>query len=225
MNKYLFPVYAVVIGILIVVLTRHRRNVVYTKLLLSFSGAFLLALTLFDLLPEVYEHLNTKLTGLFIMAGILLQIILEFFSKGAEHGHVHIHEDKTDFPWLLFISLCIHSFLEGFPVHQHNDMVFGVLIHKIPIATLLLMFLLQSNFSKLQVGIFLIVFTAMTPLGTYISNATLIHADYLNMINAIVIGIFFHISTTILFEAGEGHKFNLSKLVAIILGVTIAYII
>ncbi|MCD2259383.1 ZIP family metal transporter [Psychroserpens luteolus] len=224
MNTYLFPVYAVVLGIIVVVIFKQQRNT-YTKLLLSFSGAFLLALTLFDLLPEVYEHLEAKQTGLFIMCGILLQIILEFFSKGAEHGHVHIHKNETAFPWLLFISLCIHSFLEGFPIHQHNDMVYGVLVHKIPIAILLTMFLLQSSYSKLQMVIFLTVFTVMTPLGTYISNATSINTEYLNMINAIVIGIFFHISTTILFESSEGHKFNLSKLVAIILGVGIAYLI
>ena len=66
----------------------------------------------------------------------------------------------------------------------------------------------------------------MTPLGTYISNTTSLYvADYVDVVNAIVIGIFFHISTTILFESGEGHKFNLSKLIAIILGVGIAYII
>ncbi|WP_298899689.1 ZIP family metal transporter [uncultured Psychroserpens sp.] len=224
MNTYLFPVYAVVLGIIIVVIFKQQRNT-YTKLLLSFSGAFLLALTLFDLLPEVYEHLEAKQTGLFIMCGILLQIILEFFSRGAEHGHVHIHKNETAFPWLLFISLCIHSFLEGFPIHQHNDMVYGVLVHKIPIAILLTMFLLQSSYSKFQIISFLTVFTAMTPLGTYISNATSINTEYLNMINAIVIGIFFHISTTILFESSEGHKFNLSKLVAIILGVGIAYFI
>ena len=224
MNSYLFPVYAVVLGVLIVVLFKQQRNT-YTKLLLSFSGAFLLALTLFDLLPEVYHHLNTKKTGLFIMSGILLQIILEFFSKGAEHGHVHIHKNETRFPWLLFISLCIHSFLEGFPIHQHNDMVYGVLVHKIPIAILLTMFLLQSNYSKLQIIVFLAIFTAMTPLGTFISNATSLTAEHLTMINAVVIGIFFHISTTILFESSEGHKFNLSKLIAIILGVGIAYFI
>jgi hypothetical protein len=69
------------------------------------------------------------------------------------------------------------------------------------------------------------VFAAMTPLGTFISNTSEISTDYLTMINAIVIGIFFHISTTILFESSEGHKFNLSKLIAIILGVGIAYAI
>lgn len=196
-----------------------------TKLLLSFSGAFLLALTLFDLLPEVYQHLEGKQTGLFIMSGILIQIILEFFSKGAEHGHIHIHKHEKAFPWLLFISLCIHSFLEGFPIHQHNDMVYGVLIHKIPIATLITSYMLQSNFSKVQIALFLIVFASMTPLGTLISNSVEFVSAYVYYINAIVIGIFFHISTIILFESSEGHKFNLSKLVVIVLGVLVAYMI
>ncbi|WP_179337865.1 ZIP family metal transporter [Winogradskyella ludwigii] len=224
MNSYLLPLLAVIIGIAIAMLTKKRKSI-YTKLLLSFSGAFLLALTLFDLLPEVYHHLDAKQTGLYIMCGILLQIILEFFSKGAEHGHVHIHKDDTDFPWLLFISLCIHSFLEGFPIHQHNDMVYGVLIHKIPIAILITTFLLQSSYSKLQIVIFLVVFASMTPLGTFISNNSTVMANSVDIINAFVIGIFLHISTTILFESGEGHKFNLSKLVAICLGILIAYFI
>jgi hypothetical protein len=72
---------------------------------------------------------------------------------------------------------------------------------------------------------FLAVFAIMTPLGTFISNNTAFVTDYINSINAIVIGIFFHISTTILFETGEGHKFNLSKLIAICLGIIIAYFI
>lgn len=224
MNKYLFPLYAVILGIIIAILSKHK-NAIYTKLLLSFSGSFLLALTLFDLLPEVYEHLNAKVVGLFVMCGILLQIILEFFSKGAEHGHVHIHKNETVFPWLLFISLCFHSLLEGFPIHQHNDMVYGVLIHKIPIAALISAFLIQSKFSKLQIAVFLILFALMTPLGTLISNTSEIPVNYLMRINALVIGIFFHISTTILFESSEGHKFNLSKLVVIISGIGIAYVI
>jgi len=224
MIKYVLPVVAIIIGVIIAFLTKNKKSV-STKLLLSFSGAFLLALTLFDLLPEVYEDLEAKQTGLFIMCGILLQIILEFFSKGAEHGHVHIHKNDTAFPWLLFISLCIHSFLEGFPIHEHNAMVFGVLIHKIPIAALITAFLLQSSYTKLQIIGFLVVFTAMTPLGTFIANTTTFFPDYIDVINAIVIGIFLHISTTILFETGEGHKFNLSKLVAICLGILIAYFI
>ncbi|WP_299129222.1 ZIP family metal transporter [uncultured Winogradskyella sp.] len=224
MNKYLFPIYAIVIGVLIALLTKSQKSI-HTKLLLSFSGAFLLALTLFDLLPEVYDHLDAKSTGFFIMCGILLQIVLEFFSKGAEHGHVHIHKENLDFPWLLFISLCIHSFLEGFPIHQHNTMIYGVFIHKIPIAALLTSYLLKSKCKKVQIISFIFIFAVMTPLGTFISNTVSLDQKVLVSINALVIGIFLHISTTILFEASEGHKFNLSKLVAICLGVLIAYFI
>lgn len=225
MNNYLFPFLAVVIGVIIARFSSDSKSW-NNKLLLSFSGAFLLALTLFELLPEVYHHLNAKTTGLFIMCGIMLQIILELFSKGAEHGHVHTKEKTGAFPWLLFISLCIHSFLEGFSIHDHNDMVYGVLIHKIPIAMIISMFLFKSKYDKFQIAAFLIVFAVMTPIGTSISH--LWHdtiGNYIHIINAAVIGIFFHISTTILFESGEGHKFNLSKFVAIILGVGIAYLI
>ncbi|MBS9464025.1 ZIP family metal transporter [Flagellimonas sp. 389] len=224
MNKYLLPVIAIFIGIVIAIITKKQKSI-GTKLLLSFSGAFLLALTLFDLLPEVYHHLEADQTGLFIMLGILLQIVLEFFSGGAEHGHDNVHSKDKGFPWLLFIGLCIHSFLEGFPIHEHNDMMYGVLIHKVPVAALLTTFLFRSNYSKVQIAGFLIVFAVMTPLGTFISNSTILATKYLDIVNALVIGVFLHISTTILFETGEGHKFNLSKLVTIFLGISIAHFI
>lgn len=224
MKQYFLPFLAVIIGVLLVLIFKHKKSN-YTKFLLSFSGAFLLALTLFDLLPEVYEHLDAKQTGLFIMLGILLQILLEFFSKGAEHGHVHVHKHETGFPWVLFISLCIHSFLEGFPIHQHNDMVYGVLIHKIPIAALITTYLVESKFTTRQIVGFLVTFAIMTPLGTLVSNTVPFVGDYLFFINAVVIGIFFHISTVILFESNENHRFNLSKLVLIALGILVAYLI
>ncbi|KJD34431.1 ZIP family metal transporter [Tamlana nanhaiensis] len=223
MTNFILPILAVILGVILAFITKSQKSW-NTKLLLSFSGAFLLALTLFELLPEVYHHLEAKRIGLLIMCGILLQIVLELFSKGAEHGHVHIHKDEANFPWLLFISLCIHSFLEGFPIHEHNDMVYGVLVHKIPIATLITVFLLHSKFTKLQMGLFLLVFMFMTPLGTLISNLSNLQESTVLSINAMVIGIFFHISTTILFESSDGHKFNVSKFVAIILGVAVAYL-
>ena len=38
----------------------------------------------------------------------------------------------------------------------------------------------------------------------------------------VVIGIFLHISTTILFESSADHRFNLRKMIAVLLGVAIA---
>jgi hypothetical protein len=40
---------------------------------------------------------------------------------------------------------------------------------------------------------------------------------------AIVIGIFMHISTTILFESEEGHKLHSRKLAAIIIGTALGF--
>ena len=42
------------------------------------------------------HHHGTSAIGIFIMIGIVFQIILEYFSKGAEHGHVHGH-DKMEY--------------------------------------------------------------------------------------------------------------------------------
>lgn len=221
--QLILPVLAVGIGIGLSFLL-SRKSIV-SRLLLSFSGAFLLALTFFELLPEVYASLDAKATGLFIMLGILLQVILEFFSKGAEHGHIHNHVDSYLFPWVLFISLCIHSLLEGFPLDEHNDIVYGVFVHKIPIAMVLTTFLVHSNFSKAKIVFFLGVFSIMTPLGTLIATLNQDLSTYFIYLNAMVIGIFLHISTVILFESEKGHSFNLSKLAAIIIGLGLAYLI
>jgi hypothetical protein len=63
----------------------------------------------------------------------------------------------------------------------------------------------------------------MTPLGSFIStNYNVVH-QYETEITAVVIGIFLHVSTTILFESSKNHKFNLSKMSAVILAVLLAY--
>lgn len=219
---YILPILGVLLSFLFVFVVKPDKNE-HFKLLLAFSGAFLLALTIFELLPEVYNHSEPKSIGVFIMLGILLQIFLEFFSKGAEHGHVHLSKESTGFPLLLFISLSIHSLLEGLPVVSNNTIIYGILIHKIPIAIILSIFLLGSKIKPMYSFLFILLFSLMTPLGTYLAGTMKIIVEYAEPLNAIVIGVFLHISTVILFESSEGHKFNLRKLVVIILGMLFAY--
>ena len=223
MQNILLPILSVGFGFLIVLFLKpsQDRNL---KLLLAFSGAFLLSITVFDFLPEVYVS-NNKPIGLFIMIGILLQIILEFFSKGAEHGHMHLDKSASAFPWILFISLCIHSVLEGIPIEAHENLIYGIIIHKLPVAIILSTFFLASQLSKMKIAFFLIMFALMTPLGVILSNEFEFFQNYYYEISALVIGIFLHISTTILFESSEGHKFNLTKLITIVSAIAIAYFI
>ncbi len=219
--NYILPLLSVLIGYLfaIIIKPKNKSNL---KLLLAFSGSFLLSLTVMHLLPEVYEEHDHSI-GLFIMLGILFQIILEFFSRGAEHGHVHGHAKISQIPWLLFISLCIHAFLEGFPVGHHHDLAIGIAIHHLPIAVILTTFFINAELDKKAIFAFMITFALMTPLGTVAAEYLPFFADYYTQITAVVIGILFHISSTIIFESSEGHKFNIAKISMIILGIILAH--
>jgi len=218
--NYILPLLSVLLGFSIALWLepKDKKNL---KLLLAFSGSFLLSLTVMHLLPDVYNSGNTRV-GLFIMIGILFQIILEFFSKGAEHGHVHGHDKMTQMPWLLFISLCIHALLEGFPVGKHHDLAVGIAIHHLPIAIILTTFFIHAELNKTALFLFILTFALMTPLGTLISDNFPILNKYYTEITAVVIGILFHISSTIIFESSEGHKFNIAKISMIVLGIILS---
>ncbi len=217
----LLPFLAVVLGFAATKILKTGAQA--TQLLLSYSGALLLSITVFEFLPEVYQNYSST-TGLLIMGGILLQVFLEALSKGAEHGHLH-HDDCQKFPMLLFIGLCIHSIMEGFPISSNSHLLLGVVIHKIPVAIIISSFLLNSKMSKLKIGIFLGVFALMTPLGSLLDQTIVDTPQAEHYIEAVVIGIFLHVSTTILFESSRDHRFNWSKTSLIVLGVVTAYFI
>jgi len=201
------------------------------KLILSFSGAYLFAITVLHLIPDAYSGPDKWQIGVFILIGFLLQIFLEQFSEGVEHGHIHKHHDGHVFPYGIMISLCLHAFLEGMPLakEQHNELIFGISLHHIPAAFALASILMQNHFKKGSIILYLILFAVMAPLGFYVSvglsNGTIGGLDaYFNKIMGIVIGIFLHISTTILFESSADHKINTRKMIAVLLGIGVALI-
>jgi zinc transporter ZupT len=216
---YFLLIASVLLASLFVFFINLNKKIV--RLLLAFSGAYLLSVTVLHLLPEVYNvNTNSTIVGVCILIGIILQSILESFSKGAEHGHIHIHSDNKKFPTLLFLSLSLHAFSEGLPIHNADDnLLWAIVVHKIPIALVLTSFLLQAKYSKKEVFAFLLFFALMSPLGVFLSNKISFFTTYATEITALIIGVFLHISTIILFESTENHKFNLQKFIAILLGV------
>ena len=100
--------------------------------------------------------------------------------------------------------------------HAHNALLTGIVLHKLPISIVLMTFFLKSNISKKKAYILLLLFAVMSPLGVVTGDLFTPLRNYHNEIMAIVIGIFLHISTIILFESSDGHKFNIQKIVAII---------
>jgi len=204
----------------------QNKNNRFVKLLLSFSGAYLLSIIVFHLLPGIYQKIPGKQAGIFIMSGIVFQLILELFSQGAEHGHKHAFDKKA--PWLLLLSLSLHAFMEGLPInngqHLHHTYLYGILIHKLPIAIVLTTVMLQSGLPKTKIFLFLTIFALMSPLAAFFGKYVEFFHHYAAYINAFVVGILAHIGTTILFENEHSHHFNMRKFILIFLAMAIAYL-
>lgn len=185
---------AMVGGLIAFVLRKNNPNIL--KLVLAFSGSYIFGITVLHLLPELYE-LHFPNTGMYILAGFVLQIGLEYFSQGIEHGHIHklhAHNDRQRIGLAvsIMIGLSVHCFLEGMPVfvydelhqqlthstlhegHSHgassqNYLLYGILLHKIPAAFALVLLLLLADFSVITTAILLVVYSSMAPLGAFVA--------------------------------------------------------
>lgn len=210
------------------------------KLVLVFAGAYLFAVTVMHILPELFlRATSATAVGFFILVGFFLQQILEYFTSGVEHGHMHKHEGehhhKSGAALLVLAALSVHSFLEGSllahpsTVHAHhhsNSLLFGILLHKAPAAFALMSILLCQLKNKNAAVIYLIIFSLASPVGLFIGDYYVEHqvlsADAFTTIFAVVSGSFLHISTTIVFESSVDHRFNVRKLGVSMLGALIA---
>ncbi|MEO8760469.1 MAG: ZIP family metal transporter [Bacteroidia bacterium] len=211
----------------------------HLKLLLAFSAAYLLALSFLHLIPEIFSSLLPRQAGLWILAGFFIQVLLEFFSSGIEHGHAHIHAEKNKIPLVLLCGLYLHSFIEGLPLanifnaeqsKQAISFLMGVTLHNIPISLAFAGLLIHQQIAKNKIILYLLLLASMAPFGALIGHfieITFGNIEYLSVIfTAIVVGIFLHISTTIIFESSEkNHRYHITKLLSILLGVALAYIL
>jgi zinc and cadmium transporter len=219
------------------VIWKLKPSGTWLKLLISFSGALLLGLCMVHLIP-FSMHASPSRAGLLVMGGFLLQLLLEYFSEGIEHGHAHHHQSaEKGFPFVVMLSLCVHSLIEGMPFghhgHEHGDrLLIGIVMHNLPVGMVLAGMLMKSGISKLETFMWISIFALMAPLGT------ILYATYLNGmadqasievitgdVTAVMVGILLHVSTTILFEADAGHRFNLLKFVSIITGFILSALI
>lgn len=202
----------------------------HIKLVNAFTGAFLLSLTLLHLLPELYHgHAGAKpisplLIGSLMLAGFFVQVALDVISLGVEHGHSHPLHNRM--PVGVVAGVCLHAFVEATALgdaHTHFDpssrrmLLASIVLHNFPVSIALLGMLLHSGMKRHSALWLLTLFAAMGPLGMFLSAHTEL-AHHTRELTAIVIGIFMHIATTILFEASDVHRFNVGKLAAIVTG-------
>ncbi|MGV3505048.1 MAG: ZIP family metal transporter [Adhaeribacter sp.] len=220
-----------------------QRKQYWLKIILAFSGAYLFTLTIIHILPDVLlSSGDPHEVGYYVLAGFFLQLVLEIFSQGIEHGHMHLHaEDQRSgtVPFLLLLSLIIHSFLEGSILVQNQDVaphlhvrdnfyevLAGIAIHHIPAAFALMSILVfrLNNFRKAFA--YLMLFAVASPLGILFSNyiipEQIEEGRVFIVLSGLVAGNFLHISTTILFETSPEHRFNRNKILATLAGALLA---
>jgi zinc transporter ZupT len=209
----------------------------YFKLVLVFAGSYLFSITILHILPELFSgSYNPSRMGMYILIGFLLQQLLEFWSAGIEHGHIHKHESSSyKGVFTLMIGLFIHGFLEGTllshnvsALHEHSDktILLGILMHKGP-AAFALTAVLSSSLSKKWTLVLLTLFALASPLGmvssSFFISQGLLSAEGIGILYGLVTGGFLHISTTIFFESSPHHKFQLNKLAITFLAAALAF--
>lgn len=218
----IYLIFAVCVGAgLGAVLGRQQK---VNKLLLTFSGAYLLGINVFEVLPLLYHSsMKTSTIGLVILMGIFIQIIIEGFTKGVEHGHIHKIKN-SDFTISIFLGLFLHALIEGMPVsnEEGKDLLWAIIVHKIPIAMILYTFLSTITQKVWKIALFMSLFALASPIGYWI-GANL--SDYYYYALALTSGVFLHISTVIIFESGEGHNLKFQKIAIILVGFSMAYLI
>lgn len=210
----------------------HLTDARRVKLLNTFTGAYLFTLVVLHLLPDLYSPeegmpVRPLVIGGLILAGFILQLALDAVSMGVEHGHAHEIHGRMAFG--ILTGLCIHAFVEALalgttPEHTASEsrhfLLISVVVHNYPITIALLGMLLQSGMKKSRAVACLALFAAMAPIGMFVSTHTGL-AVYSRYLMAIVIGIFMHIATTILFESEDHHRFPLPKIIALAVGLAL----
>lgn len=240
-------VFTVIGGVIPLVYRRMNKNIMIY--LLTFTGAFLLGITILHLMPETFHELGYRKAGIYILAGFFLQVFLQQWSRGMEHGHGypdpemdghshHGHHHAVQAAPAtalgLVVGLSVHAFMAGLPLgFTYEDasvlpsIAVGILLHKIPEAVTLMTMLLVLRQGKKGNLLWFMVFALVTPVAAVIAyslnNSVYFMDTLLLYIIAIVAGAFLHISTTIFFESGtRHHEITRGKIVSMIVGLGIS---
>lgn len=207
------------------------------KLMLAFAGAYLLSVVLFHLIPHIYAE-GSVLSGGLLLGGFFFQVFLEKFSRGVEHGHLHLHTNGKKnklIPYEILISLSLHSFMEGMPLgsgllgdeRSELSFLFGIVSHELPAAFAMVSILKASGLKPKLLQWFIVIYACMSAMGAGISALLKDSIDehVFEYLMAFVVGTFLHIATTILFENSEDHKFSRNKIIAILGGIALATLV
>lgn len=172
---------------------KFKDNKRFTDFSISLAFGVIIALILFEILPETYEILNSEL-GLFrtilsiiilILIGIFLLKILDGFIPHHEHEIHHTHKHKNDNCYNKHLNhiglisasaVIVHNIIEGMSLYLVSSanivsgvlMCIGIGLHNIPMGLVIATTLYNSNYSKKDTMLVSLVVSLSTFVGGFI---------------------------------------------------------
>lgn len=192
--KILGLVLTLLVGLFILIgnvfASKFKDNKRFTDFSISLAFGVIIALMLFEILPETYEVLRSELNLfrtilciiILVLIGIFILKILDSFIPHHEHEIHHNHKHKNDdchnehlnhIGLISALAVMIHNIIEGMSLYliSSNDLFSGLLmcigigLHNIPMGLVIASTLYNSDYSKKQTLIISIVVSLSTFVG------------------------------------------------------------
>ncbi|MDE6285305.1 MAG: ZIP family metal transporter [Bacilli bacterium] len=221
------------VGIIIYKITKNKERL--NLIAIASASVIILGLIFFDLLPEIIEIGNWWLS-LFIMLGLALLMILDFFIPHHTHHHKEHHDNKKEHQGhinhigvMTIAALLLHNLVEGMALYSVTLsssksgvlMCLGIGLHNLPFG------LQIASYTENKKNIALIILLILSGLigGIIVNFWGVINELILGIIIAITLGMILHI---LLFELLKEVIHNVKKketIYGIIVGIIILILI
>ena len=209
-------------------------------LLLTFSGSYLLAITLIHLVPDLFHDVeNPMQVSICVMCGFFMQHFFEMTSAGIAHGHGLVGQVQSVKPFKIIpfvLSIMIHALLDGVILMQgtlgHKSSIqwsivvwLGILLHKF-LESFAFMLVLKQYVKRYRIG-YLCIFALAAPIGLWLSSyiGAYCSCKVSKLFVALITGNFMYISSTMLFESSPEHSHKPAHVWVSMLGAAIATVV
>jgi zinc and cadmium transporter len=172
--------------------------------LLSFGAGVLLSAAFLHMMPTAIEALGES-TGLFLLLGYLLMLVLEKFTMAHPCGEEACPNHRLGYTALFGLS--VHSIISGIALGvglgeaEHVSvslaLLAAILVHKVPETLALMGLLAGSGWNKKKILFALVVFSLMGPIGIFVGSILNLSGHWtLSSAMAVSAGTFLYIASS-----------------------------
>ena len=252
--KFLGLTLTLLVGLFILIgnvfANKFKDNQRFTDFSISLAFGVIVALILFEILPETYEVLIGELNLfrtilaliILVLIGIFILKILDSFIPHHEHEAHHTHKHKNDdchnnhlnhIGLISALAVVIHNVIEGMSLYlvSSNDLFSGLLmcvgigLHNIPMGLVIASTLYSSNYSKKQT----LIISIVVSLSTFVGGIIMFLLGGVSIITegillGITLGMLIYIDIFELFHQIYHMKYKKIPNVGIVLGIMLLVI-